>query len=1006
MRVIVSIKATPGGGNASQATRYIAYRDRDEEREGKEPRKLFSAKEDALSFWQAERVLTAGRTPTKDEIAHLAVSFRPEDFQALGHSEAARQQALKEVTREAVAEIAGELKAESLTWVAGVHRNTDHPHLHLLLHKSYVDRESGLEQRINRFPEGALPSRMQDKSGVEKIRSGSFSQAFARALDSAQERAKMQPETARTISTSHVVASSSAEKEIATSTVERLLAAAQQNPSLAGRALTQEIILRGPEREPDERPQAIDFRTAFRTTSLDDSDYRTPPEQADWLGQQSQTMRDLYEHGAEVKGDILLIPAEAHELSEEREQMFITSLPYALERIGDPAQAKEFHTLAKMIAGETADPRTVMEVFRHYYAQTRANERYDSTVEDRAAEQASTLAKTLEEMRLLADEMAKLETRESIETVSQFVSLEETHEHFGDGHTMEFNTAARTVNLRDEALRWPAGLSVVAQEKLVTHSLPALDRLLESGKEKAALIAAIEGATYKPDLSDEERAERFKISGFLKAYLEERLRDPETRALNISAAFRSAHKQMIETTSSQELNRFAETFLRENLQRSEVLRLHKSEPAHHPKPDVLPLNARERNLLFFGRAPEHHTPEMRELRYTWGLSREERATRIRDLHEGRLQPSPTLERMINELDTRQTLPALKHYQANILNEQMTNPGKLDLHHLYERLAPHERTYLLERIAEKKEAFVRPQLATHKSAIENRRSSGEIPRESHAYREYMASMGTIEHRLLNEAVQQRQAAARGIVISKEEYQLSITEARSLLPAEEQRKIRQQARIQAWEQMTQPEVYVTNPEPSARQLSDTIAHLQENTQQRARLAHQVLDEFVKDKIGATASKEQINKATLTKLAPDDIHRWQALQDYAARTREELYQGFESLDAIRREIEQTRTVKESIAEKQEKHFEPDRTQEIAPFLASKTQEMPLANEQLDIPERNSTEWLSQGEPDRTAWVVNSDQQWHFDRLPAPQELAVKRESSSAPERNEVEHEFSYER
>ena len=69
MRVVVSIKSTPGGGNASQAARYIAYRDRDEEREGTEPRPLFSEKENTLSFWQAERVLTKGRTPTKDEVA-------------------------------------------------------------------------------------------------------------------------------------------------------------------------------------------------------------------------------------------------------------------------------------------------------------------------------------------------------------------------------------------------------------------------------------------------------------------------------------------------------------------------------------------------------------------------------------------------------------------------------------------------------------------------------------------------------------------------------------------------------------------------------------------------------------------------------------------------------------------------------------------------------------------------------------------------------------------------
>ncbi|MCI0662369.1 MAG: hypothetical protein L0220_14960, partial [Acidobacteria bacterium] len=102
MRVIVSVKPTPGGGETTQATRYIAYRERDEEREGKEPRPLFSASEDNLSFWKAERVLTEGRTPAKDELIHVVVSFREDDFQALGKDETKRQDALKVITRESV----------------------------------------------------------------------------------------------------------------------------------------------------------------------------------------------------------------------------------------------------------------------------------------------------------------------------------------------------------------------------------------------------------------------------------------------------------------------------------------------------------------------------------------------------------------------------------------------------------------------------------------------------------------------------------------------------------------------------------------------------------------------------------------------------------------------------------------------------------------------------------------------------------------------------------------
>ncbi len=336
----------------------------------------------------------------------------------------------------------------------------------------------------------------------------------------------------------------------------------------------------------------------------------------------------------------------------------------------------------------------------------------------------------------------------------------------------------------------------------------------------------------------------------------------------------------------------------------------------------MPLNARERSLLFFGRAPEHHTPEMREMRYAWGLSREARTTRVRDLHEGRLQPSGTLEKMLTELDTRQSLPALKHYQASLLNEKMDNPGKLDLQPLYEGLPPHERTYLLERIEAKKQPYLRPEAPpreTTKAAAERStatpRSQGELPRESQAYREYMASMGAIEHRLL------------------------------------------------------------------------------------------LEEFVQEKIGATANKEKINQAALTKLTPSDAHRWQELQEYAVRTREELYRGFESLDVIRREIEQTRTVKQTLVEKREPRFEPDRQQGFASATLAKATATSLRNERIFTLERNSTEPLTPDEPERITWVVESDQQWHFDRLPTPQELP-RREATNAPAHEDVNHEFSYER
>src|SRR5262245_32135590 len=479
MRVVVSVKPTPGGGQASQTARYIAHSERYEPREGKEPRQLFSAKENSLSFWKAERVLTEGRTPAKDELIHITISFREEDFERLGHDEASRQQALREVSREAIPQIASELRAGDLHWGAGIHRNTNYPHLHLLFHRSYLDRENGHDKWLNRLPEAMLAHRAIAENGGEKIHPGSFSQAFETALDRVQERARQTTLTPKQTEreTPQIRADERQEfrKEQWLTLEVQLIHAARHTPSIAGRELIQEIILRGPAREPEERPEATDLRAAFKAPSLDDTDFRTQPEQADWLGTHSHELRDLYERGAQIKDGVLIIPAEEHELAEDRDQPFITTMSYAHARIQNPQQATEFHALARTIAGETASTEMEREVFRYYYAQIRGG--------DRSAGRAEELEKTLDEMRLLADEMSKLETRDSVEVAPPETFLEETRAAGLDEDreveitTGAFNTAARKVNLDGESLRMPAGLSHEVKERLVTNTLPVIGYL-------------------------------------------------------------------------------------------------------------------------------------------------------------------------------------------------------------------------------------------------------------------------------------------------------------------------------------------------------------------------------------------------------------------------------------------------------------------------------------------------------------------------------------------------
>src|SRR5262249_59017607 len=76
-----------------------------------------------------------------------------------------------------------------------------------------------------------------------------------------------------------------------------------------------------------------------------------------------------------------------------------------------------------------------------------------------------------------------------------------------------------------------------------------------------------------------------------------------------------------------------------------------------------PLGERERWLLFNGRVPDHYMPEMVELRLTWGLPRERREQALRD---GRLPTSPTLQAMLDQLESRRHVDSVRPYQNSLI----------------------------------------------------------------------------------------------------------------------------------------------------------------------------------------------------------------------------------------------------------------------------------------------------------------------------------------------------
>src|SRR5260370_29818075 len=109
-RTIVAIKPSRSSTGASGVTRYIAESKRDPEKEHlkeKEPRPLFSAERDGLSFQQADEILAQGKgwLPEKDDVIHLVFSLEAYAFEQLGDTHAERIQAFKDIIRETGSEV-------------------------------------------------------------------------------------------------------------------------------------------------------------------------------------------------------------------------------------------------------------------------------------------------------------------------------------------------------------------------------------------------------------------------------------------------------------------------------------------------------------------------------------------------------------------------------------------------------------------------------------------------------------------------------------------------------------------------------------------------------------------------------------------------------------------------------------------------------------------------------------------------------------------------------------
>lgn len=323
------------------------------------------------------------------------------------------------------------------------------------------------------------------------------------------------------------------------------------------------------------QPSANDLYAAFTVP-----EGRTRAEHAGLLNQTNQEARDLFERGATVYDNTLIIPRLSEGSPDRNEQIRIGSLAHAAREftplIGEDEakiRAAEFVELGSQIAGVTADGDTRLITFRTFYQEIKRDEQGRFRTPE---EQAAQIEIVLERMRLFASAMREQEwQREPYELLSfedwerglEARQRDAENERYGrltyrleeilDSELEEERTARERdeilsraeeravvvgtfanveyerIRLDDLPPRLPEGLTEEEEARLRYEIIPRLDRQLEIGASYSDIMRGLAIQAEK----EERQGREAEITHVLlerapKANLEHAVtREEEARAL-------------------------------------------------------------------------------------------------------------------------------------------------------------------------------------------------------------------------------------------------------------------------------------------------------------------------------------------------------------------------------------------------------------------------------------------------------------------------------------------
>ena len=173
--------AKVGGSGASDLTRYVAKKDLDRRREGERARPLFDEARDDLTFWEARKHLSiTGGTLPREDVMHYVLSFEVlKDYNLLGDSDEERAAQIRAYLRSGLAKAAKEMGIERWRWAAGIHLNKPHPHVHLLINKTVVDRRTGELSRVEKLLKPVVAHNKDGEGKTREFDYGTIINSFA-----------------------------------------------------------------------------------------------------------------------------------------------------------------------------------------------------------------------------------------------------------------------------------------------------------------------------------------------------------------------------------------------------------------------------------------------------------------------------------------------------------------------------------------------------------------------------------------------------------------------------------------------------------------------------------------------------------------------------------------------------------------------------------------------------------------------------------------------------------